>query len=97
MIAGVEKFVIFVGNIRSGHTMISSLMDANPNMVMSNEYLLFHRVCTQHMELLKNKTKLFRILYESIWNESHGHCGEYTAYKALFGHHYGVGIVSNFS
>ena len=83
VIAGVEKFVIFVGNIKSGHTMIASLMDAHPDMVISNEDMLFHRV-----ELLKNKT-------ESSWNKSHH--GKYSAFYALSGHHYVVGIVSNFS
>ena len=90
VITGVEKFVIFVGNIKSGHTMIASLMDAHPNMVISNEYMLFHR-----FELLKNKMKLFNTLYESSWNESHH--GKYSAFYSLSGHHYGVGIVSNFS
>jgi len=65
-------------------------MDAHPSMVISNEYMLFHRV-----KLLKNKTKLFNTLYESSWNESYH--GKYSTFYALSGHHYGVGIVSNFS
>lgn len=38
---GVEKFVIFVGYPRSGHSIIGSMMDAHQNIIISHEYMLF--------------------------------------------------------
>lgn len=39
----VEKFVLFVGYPRSGHSIVGSMMDAHPNMVISHEYNLFRQ------------------------------------------------------
>ena len=95
VITGIEKFVLFVGNIITGHTMIASLMDAHPNMIVSNEYLLINKVFQSRTEWLKNKTSLFNKLYEHSWRESHN--GMTSISKALSGAHYGVGIISNYS
>lgn len=42
-IESVEKFVFFVGYPRSGHSIIGSMMDAHPDMVIAHEYSLFNR------------------------------------------------------
>lgn len=39
----VEKFVLFVGYPRSGHSIVGSMMDAHPNMVIAHEYNLFRQ------------------------------------------------------
>ena len=41
---GVEKFVFFIGHGRSGHSIIGSMMDAHPDMVIAHEYMLFHEL-----------------------------------------------------
>ncbi len=38
---GVETFVFFVGYPRSGHSIVGSIMDAHPNMIIAHEYNLF--------------------------------------------------------
>jgi len=35
---GVEKFVLFIGHSKSGHSIISAMMDAHPNIVIAIEY-----------------------------------------------------------
>ena len=98
VIAGVEKFVIFVGKGRSGTTITASLMDAHPNMIVSNEYFHNTKVSWKSpklLQLVKNKTDLFNRFYEQSWEDSRH--GVTSIRRALSGHHYGVGIVSNFS
>lgn len=46
-------------------------------------------------DLLRNKTHLLNEIYEKSWNDSH--YGITNIAKAQAGHHYGVGIISNFS
>ena len=41
IIAGIKKFVIFAGYPRSGHSIIGSLMDAHPHVIIAHEYFLF--------------------------------------------------------
>ena len=33
----VEKYCMFVGYPRSGHSLVGSLLDAHPNMIIANE------------------------------------------------------------
>lgn len=35
---GVESFLMFIGYPRSGHTLVSSLLDAHPNALVANEF-----------------------------------------------------------
>ncbi len=62
---GVEKFVFFVGYPRSGHSIIGSMMDAHPNMIISHEFMLFKKLTQDPFigRVLQNKTTLFNALY----------------------------------
>ena len=42
-IDGVERFVLFIGHARSGHSIIGSMMDAHPNMVISHEFQVLEK------------------------------------------------------
>ena len=44
VISGVTKFVFFVGYPRSGHSIIGSLLDAHPNVVIAHEYDVFKKL-----------------------------------------------------
>ena len=68
-VEGVEKFVVFVGYQRSGHTLIGSVMDAHPNMVISNGLFLLHSCAFKKMgaRLLENKTRLFNTIYKDSY------------------------------
>lgn len=56
VVDGVKKFVFFVGYARSGHSIIGTLMDAHPHVVISNEFNLF----SQFSELDKAPFFLWR-------------------------------------
>ena len=88
----VEKFVFFIGYTRSGHTIMSSVLDANSNVVIGQELKVFRMVLLHNRtELIHDKSYLFNQLYWRSWNESH--FGVSSSNKA--GEHYGVGILSN--
>ena len=61
VIEGVEKFVFFIGYPRSGHSIIGSMMDAHPDMVIAHEFMLFRK--WQGQQALKSKGRLFNALY----------------------------------
>ena len=64
---GVEKFVFFIGHGRTGHSIIGSMMDAHPNMVITHEYMLFHKLIGTHFMI--SKEALFNELYWASYND----------------------------
>ena len=66
---GVEKFVFFIGNPRSGHSIIGSMMDAHPDMIIAHQYMLFGRWPRQG-KLMMNKTYLFNALYKKSFSDA---------------------------
>ena len=68
----VEKFVFFIGYAKSGHSVISSILDAHPKVIIAHEYFLF-REWLAHSKLHQNKAWLYNTLYSSSRNNSiHG-------------------------
>ncbi len=59
VIDGVKTFVFFIGYARSGSSIVSSLMDAHPHMVVAYEYKVF----VKWSQMLSNKTYLYEMLY----------------------------------
>ena len=57
----VETFVFFIGYARSGHSIIGSMMDAHPNMVIAHEFMLFKK--WQSQTTIRSKENLFNALY----------------------------------
>ena len=71
-IDGVETFVLFIGYARSGHSIIASMMDAHPDMMIAHEYFLFKKWIDQKklgIDLL-NKDKLFNELYKASFTDT---------------------------
>ena len=78
----VESFVFFVGYPRSGHSIVGSLMDAHPHMVIANEFMLFknwkyfserQRLTGQENPFFQNPGNLFNALYRrSIYDVEKG-------------------------
>ena len=66
---GVEKFVFFVGYPRSGHSIIGSMMDAHPDIVIAHEFMLFKK-WQDDPDLLMNKSSLFNALYRDSYTEA---------------------------
>ena len=52
---GVKKFVFFVGYSRSGHSILGTILDAHPHVVIANEFLLFRKFASD-LERASEKT-----------------------------------------
>lgn len=64
IVKSVEKFVFFIGHGRSGHSIIGSMMDAHPDMVIAHEFMLFHELMHRNVT---SKEALFNELYLSSY------------------------------
>ena len=70
IVEGVEKFVIFIGYQRSGHTLIGSVMDAHPNILITNTVSVLQeciRTPTGAPLIFENKVQLFNIIYKGSY------------------------------
>ena len=65
-IGEVETFVLFAGFARSGHSIVGTLMDAHPDIVIAHEYNVLQRVKTQ---LTSSNDPLG--LFNSLYRNSH--------------------------
>lgn len=66
---GVETLLIFVGYPRSGHTLVSSLLDAHPHVIVANEFDILGQWQTWD-DARRNKHFLFDQLITNSKNES---------------------------
>ena len=68
----VKTFVFFLGHAHSGHSIVGSLMDAHPHMVVAYEANVFQDLCTGN--LAPNKDDIFnRIWRNTVVGTMHGH------------------------
>ena len=64
VIDGIKKLVLFVGYERSGHSIVGSLMDAHPHVVIAHEFFLFKKFAM--LEQVPDgawRDNLFQLLY----------------------------------
>ena len=63
---GVEKYVFFVGYTRSGSSIVGSMMDAHPNMIIANECNMINKWMKdpRQRKLKLNKHDFFNGLYK---------------------------------
>ena len=66
---GVQMFVFFIGYPRSGHSIIGSMMDAHPDMIVAHEFMLFEKWPQQAAKLM-NKAYLFNTLYKDSYDDA---------------------------
>lgn len=66
-ISKVETFVFFVGYSRSGHSIVASLLDAHPNIIIAHEYNLFRR---WKGSMYQNRSFLYNELYQNSFNNA---------------------------
>ena len=65
VIDGVKKFVLFVGYPHSGHSIVGTILDAHPHIVMAHEFMLFERSPIFSEPQSPNWTQnLFNVLYQ---------------------------------
>ena len=60
----VKTFVFFLGHARSGHSIVGSLMDSHPHMVISHEFDLFKRLSSGSLAPTKSQ------IFNSLWINS---------------------------
>ena len=61
----VQLFLFFVGWPRSCHSIVGSMLDAHPNMVVAHEFFLFQNL--DKTPSLKNRTILYNNLYKNSY------------------------------
>ncbi|CAB3992298.1 Hypothetical predicted protein, partial [Paramuricea clavata] len=60
IVKDVDTMLMFIGYPRSGHTLIGSLLDAHPNIVVANEYNIlanWENYTTNHIEAQEEKSR----------------------------------------
>ena len=89
----VEKFVFFVGYARSGHSMIGSVIDAHPDMVIAHEYFLFDKcidMLKQGKDMFEDKVKLFNSLYANSFLTAR--CGWRSDANTVKGYNFNINL-----
>ena len=66
----VETMLMFIAFKRSGHTLIGSLLDAHPNMIIANEYDILSN-WKKYAPKFRNRQYLFEQLYTNSYLEAH--------------------------
>ena len=70
VINGIKTFVFFIGTARSGHSIVVTMLDSHPHIVISDELNVF-RVLRDH----RNVDKSF--LFNQIWRRSYRRANNY--------------------
>ena len=76
----IEKFVLFIGYSRSGHSVIASWMDAHPNMIIASQINIFGNLAEE--ETSWDKAFLFDELYRKSYCDAT--CGQRSAQAVDF-------------
>ncbi len=69
VVQNVQQFIFFTGYARSGHSILASILDAHPKVVISHEYALFKK-WDKNPQNFTDKSWLFSTLYDSSRNSS---------------------------
>ena len=86
----VKYLVLFFGHFRSGTTLIGSLLDAHPNIVMSNEYGPLNR-WENWSSKQKTRDYFFQQLYSKSYADSKGP-GTRSPWRHCYHDHYAYAI-----
>ncbi|XP_065896154.1 uncharacterized protein [Dysidea avara] len=62
----VETFIFFLGHARSGHSIVGSILDAHPHVVIAHEAKLFSRMI-ENLPHYYNKS----VIFNELWNNSY--------------------------
>ena len=64
--SSMKYFVFFIGWPRSCHSIVGSILDAHPNVIIAHEFYLFTQL-SKHKELLSNRSRLYNELYRNSY------------------------------
>ena len=62
VIDGVKTFIFFVGHPCSGHSIVGSLIDSHPHMVVSHEFTVFQKLSSGFLAPTKSE------IFNALWN-----------------------------
>ena len=80
--ARLQSFILFIGYERSGHTLVSALLDAHPHIVIAHEYHLLDAL-TRFSEAQKTRDFILTEMYRhSAFNALYGRSSEYPVLTA---------------
>jgi len=65
IISGVKKFVFFIGHCRSGHSIVGSILDGHPHIVISHESKIFRRLAKTPSKIDKS------YIFNTIWTSAY--------------------------
>ena len=68
VVSGVKLFVLFIGYPRSGHSIVGSLLDAHPNVVVAHELNVLRWLSRLDLQNSEVKADLFNKLYANSFN-----------------------------
>ena len=66
VIDGMKKFVYFLGHPRSGHSIVASLLDAHPHIIIAHEDNVFNKVLQE-----KNPYTRKSVMFNKLWRNSY--------------------------
>ena len=66
----IKTFVFFLGHARSGHSIVGSLLDSHPHMVIAHELNLFTKL--SRGSLTPKKSKVFNAVWKNAKKSVHG-------------------------
>ena len=73
----VNRLVLFIGYPRSAHSIIGSMMDAHPNVVIAHEHRLLEEcIIYNRVSSLLNKAAIFNQLYSNSYSNARDRSGQ---------------------
>ena len=64
IIDGIKTFVFFLGHARSGHSIVGSLLDSHPHVVIAHEFDIFAKLSSERF-LTPTKPQIFNALWKN--------------------------------
>ena len=74
VIDGVKYFIYFVGRPHSGRSIVGSMLDGHPHMIVAHEAKLFLNM-QDNLARFTSKASVFNELWENSYNSSHSNGG----------------------
>ena len=76
VVNGIKEFVYFLGHPRSGHSIVASLLDAHPHIVIAHEDNVFNKVLQQRGPYTDRSTMFNKLWENSYYSFRQGHRSE---------------------
>ena len=73
IIKGIKTFAFFIGYPRSGHSIVGSILDAHPHIVMSHEFMFFERWSSFYGNNYTSQewtANLFNMIYQKSYRDT---------------------------